>query len=134
MDAQAHPQKTALDPMLAHWQAQTQARQAQQLYRQTRVRTGAASSAQLFCSNDYLGLAQHPDLAAALAQGAKEHGAVIAGEVDQTRFLNQPAELDQMVSAFTAFHSPCPHVGTCLDRLSPSTSRQRPPLGQRCRR
>ncbi len=106
MDAQAHPQKTALDPMLAHWQAQTQARQAQQLYRQTRVRTGAASSAQLFCSNDYLGLAQHPDLAAALAQGAKEHGAGSGGSHLISGHSAAHQALDEALAAWFAPYIP----------------------------
>jgi 8-amino-7-oxononanoate synthase len=66
-----------LDATLAHWQAQTQARRAQALYRQTRVIQRSDSHQQaghIFCSNDYLGLMQHPDLAAALAEGARRYG------------------------------------------------------------
>ena len=65
------PPTSFADPTLAHWQAQTQARRTQQLYRQTRVPDAAWTAGQIFNSNDYLGLMRHPALAAALAAGAQ---------------------------------------------------------------
>lgn len=67
------------DPTLAHWRAQTQARQTAQLYRQVRVLGSDTPYGQVFCSNDYLGLMRHPALAAALGEGAKRYGSGSGG-------------------------------------------------------
>ncbi|MGQ9658913.1 MAG: 8-amino-7-oxononanoate synthase [Thermochromatium sp.] len=67
--------ETALRPRLA-------ALKAQSLYRRRRLRTGPTRpqmeidgrSLLSFCSNDYLGLANHPQVIAALGKGAKRWG------------------------------------------------------------
>ncbi len=59
-----------------------QQRREQSLYRQRRIVTGPQGSrlslnngnALNFCSNDYLGLANHPDIITALKRGADEYG------------------------------------------------------------
>jgi 8-amino-7-oxononanoate synthase len=77
--------------LLEHLQQQLNARDAQQLRRrlkttqvlgsnQVRVWEGQAPSEPgqdclAFCSNDYLGLAQHPEVVAALGEGARLYGA-----------------------------------------------------------
>ncbi|MBT7374985.1 MAG: aminotransferase class I/II-fold pyridoxal phosphate-dependent enzyme, partial [Porticoccaceae bacterium] len=63
-------------------QAELEQRQQQYLYRQrTNVASGCGPILQVegrplinFCSNDYLGLAGHPDIAAALQAGADRYG------------------------------------------------------------
>ena len=69
--------------LLDHLAAQLQARDANHLRRRLRVRDGTtggqmcfAGQARLaFCSNDYLGLSQHPRTIEALAEGAQRYGA-----------------------------------------------------------
>ena len=55
-----------------------------------------------------------------------EDGAVIAGEFDQTGFLHETAEFDQMSSTFAAFHDPFPRIGAHTLRLKPMSGRSRP--------
>ncbi|RTE65091.1 8-amino-7-oxononanoate synthase [Amphritea opalescens] len=62
--------------------AELQARKAQSLYRQRRILQSPQSPEVIvegraclaFCSNDYLGLANHPEIIAALKQGADRYG------------------------------------------------------------
>ncbi len=57
-------------------------REAQSLYRRRRIHDGPQGPEQVidgktflsFCSNDYLGLANHPDIVAALKKGADDYG------------------------------------------------------------
>ncbi|MEJ7137111.1 aminotransferase class I/II-fold pyridoxal phosphate-dependent enzyme [Amphibiibacter pelophylacis] len=64
----------ATDPRLVAWHARWQtglaAQDAQGLRRRRRLQGGQI----LFCSNDYLGLAQHPRLAQAASDAAQRHG------------------------------------------------------------
>ena len=73
--------------LLEHLQSKLDALQAQDLTRFTRIAEtgtaprqtvvgadGRARELLMFCSNDYLGLAAHPELAQALAQGAQRWG------------------------------------------------------------
>ena len=74
--------------LIEHLNHQLREREAQALWRQRRVaetpcapqqrvsRNGAAERPMLaFCSNDYLGLAHHPAVIGALAEGARRYGA-----------------------------------------------------------
>lgn len=59
----------------------------------------------LFCSNDYLGLSQHPDVVAALKTGADQWGAG-SGAAHLISGHNQPhAELEQAFAEFMGYES-----------------------------
>ena len=90
------------DPTLAHWQAQTQARRTQQLYRQTRVPDAAWTAGQIFNSNDYLGLMRHPALAAALAAGAQLYGTGSGGSHLVSGHSAAHQALDEALAAWFA--------------------------------
>lgn len=96
--------KPEADPTLAHWQAQTQARRAQQLYRQTRVADANWKTGQIFNSNDYLGLMRHPALAAALAQGAQLYGTGSGGSHLVSGHSAAHQALDDALAAWFAPH------------------------------
>ena len=57
---------------------------------------------------------------------AVEHGAIIAGEIDQTGFPNKPAEFDQMPCALAPLHDPFPRVMSRALRFQPMSGRYRP--------
>src|SRR5579864_3322164 len=58
---------------------------------------------------------------------AVEHGTIVAGEIDQTRFPNQSAELDQMPGALAPLHNPFPRVMSRTLRFKPMSGRYRSP-------
>lgn len=60
---------------LQHLQEQTKQREQKGLLRQVRSVDTVAEHQRLFCSNDYLGLSQHPALIQAIADGAQQYGA-----------------------------------------------------------
>ena len=96
------PPTSFADPTLAHWQAQTQARRTQQLYRQTRVPDAAWTAGQIFNSNDYLGLMRHPALAAALAAGAQLYGTGSGGSHLVSGHSAAHQALDEALAAWFA--------------------------------
>lgn len=96
--------------------------EAQHLLRTRRVVTGR-DAAQLqvqgahaplvdFCSNDYLGLARHPALAAALAQGAREAG---VGSGASALISGHHAAHERLEQRFAALQGP--HIPDCAALL-----------------
>lgn len=61
-------------PWLLHLQQQTDQREQNGLLRRVRCVDTATQHQRLFCSNDYLGLSQHPSLVAAMQEGANRYG------------------------------------------------------------
>lgn len=70
-----HPPARTLQPWLGHLQHQTTLREQANLRRQIRCINTAEQHHRLFCSNDYLGLSQHPALIRAMQEGASRYGA-----------------------------------------------------------
>jgi hypothetical protein len=56
-----------------------------------------------------------------------KHGSIIPGECDQTGFLHEAAEFDQMSRTLAAFHDPCSHIIACELRFKPMFGRCRSP-------
>jgi len=54
-----------------------------------------------------------------------KEGAVISGEFDQTRFLDQTAEFNQMSGTLAAFHDPCSRIVADTLPLKPMSGRCR---------
>lgn len=48
---------------------------------------------------------------------AVERCPVVLGEFDQPGFHDEPAEFDQVTSAFATFHDPAPRINSCLFRF-----------------
>ncbi len=94
----------APDSTLTHWQAQTEAKRQQQLYRQVQATDSRALGGRLFCSNDYLGLMQHPALAAALAEGAALYGTGSGGSHLISGHSPAHVALDAALAAWFAPH------------------------------
>ena len=76
-----------MSPLISALQDDLQARRRQQLYRQRRLLDGDGGTAArwqgrellLFCSNDYLGLANHPQLVEAMRDAACQYGVGAGG-------------------------------------------------------
>ena len=101
---QPQPAPDTTDATLAHWQAQTAERRTQQLYRFTRVGDAAQQAGRVFHSNDYLGLAQHPALIAALAEGAQRWGTGSGGSHLTSGHTAAHQTLDEALAAWFAPH------------------------------
>ena len=75
-------QTDSASPYAARWAAALAARRAEDLYRARATLDGpqgvevdvAGERLLAFCSNDYLGLANHPDVRAAFVAGAQRYG------------------------------------------------------------
>lgn len=100
------PPDTAPLHLLAHLQAQLQARDDQHLRRRLRVvGTSSISTPPLaFCSNDYLGLRQHPAVVQALVDGAQRYGAGSGASHLVSGHTTAHAALED---AFAAWAAPC---------------------------
>ena len=61
-------------------------------------------------------------------QQTKYHGAIIARQLDQIGLRDEPAKLDQLTRALTAFHLPSPRVMPCPLRLKPVAGLHRSPM------
>jgi len=69
--------------------------------------TGGAAHARLgFCSNDYLGLASHPALVDALAEGARRHGCGSGASALVSGHTRAHAELEDELARWAAPHIP----------------------------
>ncbi len=97
---------TSMDAIL---QAQLDQRQQQFLYRhRTNVASGCDSVLQVegkslvnFCSNDYLGLASHPDIAAALKAGVDQYGTGSGASHLISGHSNAHHQLEEQLAEFT---------------------------------
>ena len=97
------------DPRLERLQTLLQERRSQHLYRQTRITTSAqqphrtldGKAVLTFCSNDYLGLANHPAVIKAFQEAANTYGvgAGAAHLVQGHSYLHQ--QLEEALAAFT---------------------------------
>ena len=106
--------------LLEHLQAQLAERDAQALRRRRRTtHTPCAPHQQVaggddpaprevlaFCSNDYLGLANHPVVIDALAEGARRHGAGSGASHLISGHTQAHAALEEDLAAFVAPHVP----------------------------
>lgn len=106
--------------LLEHLQARLDAAAAQALQRRRRVvgtpcqpsltvtgAAGAGAAQRLaFCSNDYLGLAPHPRLAEALAEGARRHGVGSGASPLISGHSQVHAALEARLAATQAAHIP----------------------------
>ncbi|PKM44625.1 MAG: 8-amino-7-oxononanoate synthase [Gammaproteobacteria bacterium HGW-Gammaproteobacteria-1] len=88
-----------------------QRRQAEHLYRRRRV-VDSAQGAEIvvdgrrllsFCSNDYLGLANHPEVIAAMQRGAAQYGAGSGAAHLVTGHMTPHHALEEELAAFTGY-------------------------------
>jgi 8-amino-7-oxononanoate synthase len=88
-----------------------QRRQAEHLYRRRRV-IDSAQGAEIvvdgrrllsFCSNDYLGLANHPEVIAAMQRGAAQYGAGSGAAHLVTGHMTPHHALEEELAAFTGY-------------------------------
>lgn len=104
---------------LGHLENQLEARRAQGLQRRARIvespcgprvtlvgRDGRARELLAFCSNDYLGLAAHPTLAQALADGAKRWGSGSGAAHLVSGHTRAHARLEELLAETQAPHIP----------------------------
>lgn len=102
------PSESHLDPLDQWLDACVEKRQAQFLVRQRRVLTGNdpveiemnGVSLLNFSSNDYLGLASHPDLVKALKHAADSHGVGSGASALVTGFRTEHKLLEQELAEF----------------------------------
>lgn len=102
------PSDSHLDPLDQWLDACAEKRQAQFLVRQRRVLTGRhpveikvnGVSLLNFSSNDYLGLASHPDLVTELKQAADSHGVGSGASALVTGFRTEHQLLEQELAEF----------------------------------
>lgn len=105
--------------LIEHLTRQLRERDAQSLRRRRRLlaspcgphvrlrdEDGGERSLLAFCSNDYLGLANHPQVCAALAQGALQWGAGSGASALVSGHLQPQAELEDRLAAWVAPHIP----------------------------
>lgn len=100
--------------MLDHLARQLAARDAAHLTRRRREAATATAPRQtvdgvprlLFCSNDYLGLADHPAVIAALQEGAARYGAGSGGSALISGHSTPHRELEDRFAAWAAPHIP----------------------------
>lgn len=86
-------------------------RQAEGLYRERRLRSGPPSAiAEVdgrrlinFCSNDYLGLATHPEVIAALKRGLHRYGAGSTASQLMAGHCQAHRELEEALAEFTGY-------------------------------
>lgn len=50
---------------------------------------------------------------------AIQHRAIIVGEIDESGFLHEPSQLDQMAGTFAPCHDPFPCIGPCSCGIMP---------------
>ena len=60
-----------------------------------------------------------------LEQRAVEGCAIVVGQLDQSGFLDEPAQLDQVTGAFAALHDPATPIGPRRQRFQPPRRRRR---------
>ncbi|QIL43229.1 8-amino-7-oxononanoate synthase [Acidovorax sp. HDW3] len=90
-----------VDAQLAQWQAQGLLRQRRTVQSPCSVAPQVQGQRLLaFASNDYLGLANHPAIAAALAEGAQRWGAGSGASHVVSGHLQPVAELEEALAAF----------------------------------
>ena len=90
-----------VDAQLAQWQAQGLLRQRRTVQSPCSVAPQVQGQRLLaFASNDYLGLANHPAIAAALAEGAQRRGAGSGASHVVSGHLQPVAELEEALAAF----------------------------------
>ncbi len=93
---------------MTNLQAALAALHTQQLYRTRRLRSGAPTvrttidgrSYLTFCSNDYLGLAAHPTLTAALQEGAHRYGVGASASALITGYSSAHHQLEEALAEF----------------------------------
>lgn len=51
-------------------------------------------------------------------EGTEQHCAVIAGQFNQSRLLDEAAKFDQMAGAFASAHDPFPFIGAAQDAFN----------------
>lgn len=127
--AHRYPLQLGQHMLLEQLQARLEAQAAQALLRQRRIVStpcqphvslyaGGATDPSppvprlAFCSNDYLGLAAHPELATAWAEGARLHGAGSGASALISGHSHIHAALEERLAATQAAH--IPHVRALL--------------------
>ena len=113
--------------LIEHLSRRLRERDAQSLRRRRRIAESACSAHQrvsaegcqgremlAFCSNDYLGLANHPALIDALAEGARRYGAGSGASHLISGHSRAHAALEEDLAAFLA-----PKIADCATAIQP---------------